>query len=134
MDEILRTLNEDEILLVCKIKLKDDRNISVGKVIMRYARLEKDMQLFRKIHSRLLETDKYEETNEIDKFGLNHLRYKVRKSFIERNWYIKDILKWAIPIIATAIVSYFIGTKNGQSQSLKEYNTTNAEKKDTSNN
>jgi hypothetical protein len=38
----------------------------------------------------------------------------------ERGWFFRELIKWAIPIIGTAIISYFIGKADGQSQSPKE--------------
>ena len=100
-DSDYRFLNEDEILMGCKIKLESDRTVSVGKFINTYARLNTDKELIRKIHARLLESKKYTESHEIDKYGFSIIKYSNKKSFKERNPSLWDF----ILIVITALLS-----------------------------
>ena len=116
--EGLRMMNEDEIYYLCKIILEDKRNISVGKTIMRYASLQANKDLFRTIHSRLLQSGKYEETHEVDKYGLKRIRYSPKKSWPERNWLTVEIFKILLPLV----IGYFIGVATEQ-KDKKQQNT-----------
>jgi hypothetical protein len=111
MDEH-RPLNEEEVYYLCKIILEDKRNISVGKTIMRYARTSEDKELFRAVHSRLLETGKYEATNEMDKYGLMRISYAPKKSWKERNWLFVEMIKYGTGIVMGIIIAAIIQTCN----------------------
>lgn len=103
-------LNEEQIYYLCKVILEDKRDISVGKTIIRYARLEADKGLFRTIHSRLLQSGKYEETHEVDEYGLKRIRFSPKKPWPDRNWLAVEIVKIVLPFV----IGYFIGVATEQ--------------------
>jgi hypothetical protein len=95
----LRLLNEDEIVMGCKIKIEMDRTVSVPYFISTYARFEHDENLARKVHAKLLESKKYTTSHEVDDYGYPFIKY-ANLTFWERNQFMKDVVLIVMGVIA----------------------------------
>jgi len=124
----------EKVLKTCQELLKKEPKIRVGYVMFEIHKLQQASKSdLVAVVAGLEETGKY---------VCRLIKYKDSSDFIVTNipkksfwngWFLKEIVKWAVPIIGASIISYFIGKEDGQSLSLKDNKIENAQLRDSSN-